>query len=182
MDQQALLIIMAVFVAVAAIALAIQAGMLYGIYKSSRAMQDNVARLAPKVESLAESSRVAIAESRVKIAEITTKVSEVTTKISEITIKTTEILDLTRRQLERVDDFLSDTTTRARVQLDRVEMVVDDAMDRTQETIALVHGGIMKPIREINGVVVGLKAAMEYLLRGNRRSPDKVTADEEMFI
>jgi len=168
MDQQDLLIIMAVFVAVAAIALAIQAGMLYGIYKASRAMQENVARLTPKVESLTETSRAAIDESRVKISEITTT--------------TTEILDLTKRQLERVDLVLEDATSRARVQMDRVELVVDDAMERAQDTIAVVHGGIMKPIREINGVVVGLRAAFEYLLRGNRRSPDEVTADEEMFI
>lgn len=181
MDQN-LLIVMAVFVAVAAIALVIQAGMLIGIYKSSRAMQAKVETLAPKVEALvpkvealipkinalAETSRAAVDESRVKIAEITGK--------------TNEILDITRRQLERVEDLLEDASTRALVQFDRAEMVVDDAMNRAQETVAIVHEGIMKPIREINGVAAGLRAALQYFFRGGRPNPDQVTADDEMFI
>jgi hypothetical protein len=168
MDQQALLIIMAVFVAVAAIALIIQAGMLFGIYKSSRVMQENVTRLLPKIEALTETSTSVLTESRVKIVEITSK--------------TNEILDITRRQLERVDDIMQDATSRAKVQMDRAEMVVDDAMERAQETVALVHSGIMKPIREINGIAQGLKAALQFLARSNRPNPDEVTVDEEMFI
>jgi hypothetical protein len=174
MDQN-LLIVMAVFVAVAAIALVIQAGMLVGIYKSSRAMQAKVETLAPKVEALvpkiealAETSRAAVDESRLKIAEISGK--------------TNEILDITRRQLERVEDLLEDASTRALVQFDRAEMVVDDAMNRAQETVAIVHEGIMKPIREINGVAAGLRAALQYFFRGGRPNPDQVTADDEMFI
>ncbi len=174
MDQN-LLIVMAVFVTVAAIALVIQAGMLFGIYKSSRAMQAKVETLAPKVEALvpkiealADTSRAAVDESRVKIAEITGK--------------TTEILDITRRQLERIEDLLEDASTRALVQFDRAEMVVDDAMNRAQETVAIVHEGIMKPVREINGVAAGLKAALQYFFRGGRPNPDQVTADDEMFI
>ncbi len=167
MDQN-LLIIMAVFVAVAAIALVIQAGMLYGIYKSSRAMQAKVETLAPKIEALTDTSRAVVDESRVKIAEITGK--------------TNEILDITRRQLERVEDLLENASTRALVQFDRAEMVVDDAMNRAQETVAIVHEGIMKPIREINGVAAGLKAALQFFLRGGRPNPDQVTADDEMFI
>jgi hypothetical protein len=69
-----------------------------------------------------------------------------------------------------------------RVQFDRAEMVVDDVMTRAQETVAVVHGGIMKPIREINGVAAGVRAALHYFMRGGRPSPDRVTADEEMFI
>jgi ElaB/YqjD/DUF883 family membrane-anchored ribosome-binding protein len=168
MDQQALLIIMAVFVAVAAIALVIQAGMLFGIYKSSRAMQDNVSRLLPKIEALTETSTTAVAEARTRLAEVSTR--------------TNDLLEITRRQLERVDDIMQDATTRARVQFDRAELVVDDAMQRTQETVALVHAGIMRPIREMNGVIKGLRAAMQFLARAGRPNPDEVTVDEEMFI
>ena len=103
-------------------------------------------------------------------------------KIAEITGKTNEILDITRRQLERVEDLLENASTRALVQLDRAEMVVDDAMSRAQETVVIVHEGIMKPIREINGVAAGLKAAFQYFLRGGRPNPDQITGDDEMFI
>jgi uncharacterized protein YoxC len=168
MDQQALLIVMTVFVAIAAVAMVFQAVMLWGVSKSARAVEERVAKLAPKVESLAESSRAAIEEGRANMAEITSR--------------TKEILDTTQRQLNRVDQVLEDVADRVRVQFDRAEMVVDDVMTRAQETVAVVHGGIMKPIREINGVAAGIRAALHYFMRGGRPSPDRVTADEEMFI
>ena len=168
MDQQILLILMTVFIAIAAAALAMQAGMLYGIYKNSRVLQENVARLTPKIEAAVEASRAAIDESRARIA--------------EISAKTGEVLDLTRRQLNTVEDLLQDAAGRARVQMDRAEMVVDDAMARIQETVNLVNKGIVRPIREINSVAAGIRAALQFLMRRGRPSPDQVTADEEMFI
>src|SRR5579884_2293685 len=100
MDTQALLIIMAVFTGVAAIALLIQAGLLLGIYKSSRAMQAKVERLMPKIESITDSSLATINESRAKITEITAKANQ--------------ILDTTQRQLVKVEGLLDDAATRAR--------------------------------------------------------------------
>jgi len=175
MDQNLLLVIMAVFVAVSAIALCIQAGMLYGLYNRARAMEQTVNRIAPKVEVIApkvellvESTRVVVDDSRQQIAEITSRAND--------------ILDATRRQLVRVDDVLEDAAGRVRIQLDRAEMVLDDAMNRAQETVAVVHSGIMRPLREIQGVAAGVRGAIQFLARGNRPSPAEATADEEMFI
>jgi hypothetical protein len=168
MDQQFLLIIMAVFVAVAAIALVIQVGFLFGMYKAARAVQDSVSKLTPKVDAIAETSLTILNESR--------------TQIGQITTKTNEILEITKRQLETIEGLLGDAATRARSQMDRAEMVVDDAMDRAQSTVAAFHTGIMKPIREINAVATGIRTAIQFLMRAGRPNPDQVTADEEMFI
>ena len=167
MDQQTLLTVMTVFVIVAAGALIIQAGFLFGIYKASRGMSENVQRLMPKIESLLETSRQTIEDSRKQIADITSK--------------TSDILDTTHKQLQRVDELLADASARARIQLDRAEMVLDDAMGRAQQTIAMVHGGVVKPIQQIQAVAVGLRTALNFLLRG-RPNPTQATADEEMFI
>jgi hypothetical protein len=45
-----------------------------------------------------------------------------------------------------------------------------------------VHQGILTPIRGITGVAAGVRAALQFLMRGTRPSPDQVTVDEEMFI
>jgi ElaB/YqjD/DUF883 family membrane-anchored ribosome-binding protein len=167
MDQN-LLIILTVFVAVAAIALIIQAGLLLGIYKSSKSITENLQRLMPKIDSLLETSRATVDESRKQIAEISTR--------------TNDILDVTRRQLHRLDEVMEDATSRARTQLDRAEMVLDDTMGRVQDTVAMVHAGVLKPLKEIQGVAAGLRAAFFFLLRGARPNPAHATADEEMFI
>ena len=167
MDQQTLLIIMAAFVIVSAIALCIQAGFLFAIFKAVKTMEARTMPLIPKLDALVESSRVAIDDSRLQIRDITQK--------------TSEILDSTRKQLARVDEVMEDAASRARVQMDRAEMVLDDTMNRAQETVALVHSGIMKPLREIQGVSAGVRAALDFLMRGRRNGP-VATADEEMFI
>jgi hypothetical protein len=168
MDQSQLLIVIAVFVFVAALAMCVQAFFLFGIYKAARGFQEKTVPLVPKVDALVESSRVAIDDSR--------------RQINDITAKASDILDVTRKQLARIDDVMADASDRARVQFDRAEMVLDDAMIRTQETVALVHTGIMKPLREIQGVTAGVKAALNFLMRGRQNGPVHATADEEMFI
>jgi hypothetical protein len=167
MDQN-LLIIIAVFVFVSAVAMCIQAGMLFAIYRTTRTLEEKVVPMLPKIDALVESSRKTVEDSRVQI--------------HDITVKTNEILDTTRKQLARVDEVLEDATARAKVQLERAEMVIDDTMQRAQETVAVVHSGVMRPLREIQGVAAGIRAGLNFLMRGQRDAPLHATADEEMFI
>jgi len=167
MDQQTLLTTMTVFVIVAAVALIIQAGFLFGVYKASRGMNDKVQQLMPKIQTLLDTSNQTLNESRQQIAEITSKAND--------------ILDLTQVQVRRVDEIMEDAHARAKVQMDRAEMVLDDAMIRAQRTVALVEGGIVKPIREIQAVAAGIRTALLFLTKG-RPNPSRATSDEEMFI
>ena len=167
MDPQTLLSVMTLFVCISAIALLIQAGMLFGLYRSARGLQENVQRLLPKIESLVDTSRQTVEDSRKQIL--------------EITAKTSDILETARKQLQRVDEVLEDATARAHIQLEHAELVLDDAMERAHDTVALVHTGIMKPLREIQGVAAGLRTVIQFLLRG-RPNPTHATSDEEMFI
>jgi hypothetical protein len=68
------------------------------------------------------------------------------------------------------------------VQIERIDIAVEDTMNRVQETTAAVQTTVLKPVRELNGVVSGLRAAISTLARGNRASVDHATQDEEMFI
>ena len=168
-DQTIVLLwVIAAFVFISAVAMCMQVAFLYGTYKSAKAMEKKVVPLVPKVETLVETTRTTVEQSRKQIIDITTK--------------TNEILDSTRRQLSKIEEVVSDGTVRAKAQMERVEMVLDDTMSRAHETVAVLHNGVMRPLREINGIVVGIKTAFEFLARGNRRSVAQATSDEEMFI
>jgi hypothetical protein len=65
--------------------------------------------------------------------------------------------------------------------MDRAELVLDDAMGRAQRTVALVEGGIVRPLQQIQAVAAGIKTAITFLTRG-RPNPADAHADEEMFI
>jgi hypothetical protein len=169
MDNQTIfLALIAVFVAVSAAALIFQAAMLYGTYKASRELRDRIVPLTVKVDALVDVSRTTIDEAR--------------TKMGEIATRTNQILDVAKQQMETVEEVLEDASLRTRRQLRNAEIVVEDALARAQETVELVHKGILTPIRGINGVAAGVRAALVFLMRGTRPSPDQVTVDEEMFI
>lgn len=168
MSETALLYVMTAFVIISAIALCIQAGMLAGIYKTTKQLQESINPLIPKVENLVEKANSTVEQSGKQITEITTRAND--------------ILDSTKRQLAIVEEVVEDAAARAKVQMERVELVIDDTLSRAHETVAVVHDGIMRPLREVNGIAAGVRAALSSLARGNRPTVDQATSDEEMFI
>ena len=168
MDNQALMYIMTAFVVIAGLSLLLQLAFIFGIYRTTKQLQEKVLPLLPKLESLVDSSQKAVVDGRQQIL--------------EISMKTNEILDSTKRQLVKVEDVLNDAAGRAKVQLERAELVLDDTVSRVHDTVASVHGGVMRPLREIQGVAAGIRAAIGYLALGGRPSPAQATQDEEMFI
>jgi hypothetical protein len=159
---------MASAVVISAIALVFQAAMLYGTFRATQTLRDRVVAILPKVEGVLESSRIAIDEGRAGIAEVRQK--------------SNQILDLANKQLGQLEGMLADASERSQRQFAHAEMVVRDLLDRVDETVALVHKGILKPVRGIAGITAGVRAMIQVLLRGNRPRPDRVTVDEEMFI
>jgi len=165
MDQQTLLM---VFVGISAAALLIQACMLIGIFRVSKRTQARVEEMLPEVRHVIGKADDALTETRKYVKEIGPKVST--------------ILDSIKVQVTRIEEVVNDASNRAKVQMDRAELVLDDTMERAQSTVVVLQRGIVAPIREVYGVLSGLRAALSYLSRAKRPSVDHVTADEEMFI
>jgi hypothetical protein len=175
MNETTLLYVMTAFVIISAIALCIQAGMLTAIYKTTKSLEEKINPLVPKVESLVVKAQATVEQSGRQITEITTRANA-------ILESSRDILDSTKRQLAIVEEVVGDAAVRARVQMERVELVLDDTLSRAHETVAVVHDGIMRPLREVNGIAAGVRAALGALARGNRPTVDRATSDEEMFI
>jgi uncharacterized membrane-anchored protein YhcB (DUF1043 family) len=168
MDQQTLLTLLTIFVIVAAVALIIQAGMLIGLFIVARSLQKKVTALLPEVQNVIGVSKRIL--------------DGVEKHVQKIGATSNAILDVTKQQLVKVDELLTDATTRAKVQMERAEMVLDDAMTRTQQTVSLVQRGVVRPVREVYGVVAGIRTAVSHLGRSGRPTVDHATSDEEMFI
>jgi hypothetical protein len=168
MDQNTLIVVLTVFVAVAAIALLIQAVALVGVFMIARQVRTKVFGLWPQIEEI------------VTVAKKTTVGAE--KHLNTIGETSTHMLSLANRQLMKVDELLNDATTRAKVQMERAEMVLDDTMTRVQSTVSVVQRGVLRPIREMHGVVSGVRTAIQHLGRASRSTVDHATSDEEMFI
>jgi ABC-type transporter Mla subunit MlaD len=138
------------------------------IYRSSRRMEEKVGLLLDKASPVLDSAQSLVDDARPKIQEVIVRAAEITTSA--------------RDQMARLDALVTETSDCVRIQIERIDMVVGDAVTRVQETTAAVQGTILKPVREVNGLISGVRAALSTLARGNRASVDHATQDEEMFI
>jgi hypothetical protein len=182
MNETTLLYVMTAFVIISAIALCIQAGMLAAMYKTTKMLQAKIDPLVPKVDSLLPKVDSLLPKVENLVAIATSTVEQSGKQITEITTRANDILDSTKRQVAIIEDVMGDAAVRAKVQMERVELVLDDTLSRAHETVAVVHDGIMRPLREVNGIAVGIRAALGAMARGNRPTVDRATSDEEMFI
>ena len=139
-------------VVIGALALVVQAACLYFLYLAFKGLQARTMEFLPKAEAsllkaeatLARADK-ALAESRVEIAQTTAKAQAV--------------IDLAHGQLTRVDHFVSETTGRARAQVDRVESLIDESLGRARHTVGILNDTVTGPVREVNAVSAGLRAA-----------------------
>ncbi len=168
MTPDALLYVMTGAVIVAAAALIFQAALLLGMYKSWKDIREQVTIIAGHTESFVQSAQLSLEQSR--------------KQISEVAAKSSQVLDLAHRQLVRVDEVMGEATYRARTQMERVELVLDDAVSRMNEAITLLNKGVIRPVREVTAVAAGIEAGLRYLFRSQRRTVERATSDEEMFI
>jgi hypothetical protein len=168
MDDHLLLILLTVFVFLAAISLLGQAVALINLFFVARNLKTKIMAVWPEIESIIGSSKRTVDKAEHHIA--------------TIGASSVAILEVTKQQLTKVDELLTDASTRAKVQMERAEMVMDDTMTRVQETVSVVQRGVLRPVREVHGIVAGLRMAISHLAKSSRPTVDHATSDEEMFI
>jgi methyl-accepting chemotaxis protein len=99
--------------------------------------------LTPKIKSIAENTEQISYSVRGKVDELSVTLGELNETVREI-------------------------NQRTRVQVTRVDGIVTDAVTATEEISQTVQNGIKVPIRQIAGVIAGLRAGLDTLIA---RSP-----------
>jgi hypothetical protein len=168
MSPDVLLYVMTGAVIVSAAALVFQAALLLGVYKSFKEIREQLRTISGQTETFVRSAELTLTQSRKQITEVATKANEV--------------LTLAHKQLVTIDGVLGDASVRAKYQMARVEVILDDAIGRLNETVTLLNKGILRPVREINAVAAGVQSALRALFRGRQLTVERATSDEEMFI
>jgi len=162
------LVVITIGVAVMAIAMLVQLGLLLSLYLSVRSLQQKAQHvLDHQVQPILNSAK-SIAEEAQKQAQRLGDALE-------------EITQTVRSEVGKVDQVLSEATDRARVAIVRVDEVVADALARFDETTSYLQRNIIKPVNEMQAVLHGVTRGLGFILR-QRRGPQGVTQDEELFI
>ena len=169
MENSNLLII---FIALTAVAVLIQAGMLIGMYlamrKSTARMESLAQEVKTKVLPTAETAQAMLTELRPKIDTVMANASESSTVI--------------RAQLQRIDAALNDILDRTRLQVIRADELLTRTMDKVENTTEIVHKTVVSPVRQISGIFQGVTTGLEFLIGARRRRDSSGVQQDEMFI
>ena len=157
--------LLTLFVALTAIAVITQAGVLVGIYVMSK-------RLSVQVERFMKETR----EMMVPIRSIAENLRQASANLVEIGLSA-------RDQFRRVEAMVADTGEALQVQLARFDRVSADIIDRVNETAEVVQDSVVRPAREIAALAKGLSRGFgAFLFRRSRSTVDQARQDEELFI
>jgi hypothetical protein len=159
---------MAIAVLISSIALLLLAIASVGTYLAVRKLESQISPLLPQVTEFLLNSRAAL--------------DEALKQFHETGDKTQAVLDSVRTELAGFSEARADITKRVTAQIQRIELVLDDSLTDIQEVVSVVHGGVIKPIREVTGIVAGVRTAIHSFFGGRRPSVAQATQDEETFI
>jgi hypothetical protein len=169
MSDEAFRWVIAVAVGLGCVAFLVQAGFVIALYRITKKMQDKVVPLAERAEPILDSAQAVFVENRPRIAEMSTEALEV--------VKTT------RKEVARISELLEETTVRAKARIAQIDETVEVTVEQVEQVGGAVKGAVLKPVREANAIMAGVKAAVVTYAQGGRRpSVDHATQDEEMFI
>jgi hypothetical protein len=155
-------------VLLAGISAVVQAVIVMGIAAGVKKMEARLQTTIDRAEPILDSSRRILEDTAPKIALISTDV--------------VDVVKMAREQTERLGDLIKDFSERAKVQVARIDGTVDHTIDQVQTATDAVKDVVLRPVREVDGFLSGIRTAVSVYARGRRESVDHATQDEEMFI
>ncbi len=141
-----------------------------------------VSRLQNKVEDMVDQTTPVVSSVRHLLNENSPKIGRIMTATEDTATNAREISVVAKDQAYRFAEVGRDITDRAKVQVARVDAVVDDTVDQVQNLGTNVRSAVMKPVSEVAGVLAGIRAGVAALANGHRPNVARATQDEEMFI
>lgn len=169
-------LLLEIFTGVVAVSLLLQSLALFGIYRSIRVLASRSEAvsnsLIRNVESLSE-----------KVDRLLATLMGMAEGVRSLQENLTSTSAIVHKRVADLDVFVAQVTDSARLQVLRIQDVIDTASRRVEETLDVLHDSVLAPVTEVNAIIRGIKAALDVISR-HRKSPSGSTSqqDEEMFI
>jgi hypothetical protein len=157
--------LLTIFVALTAIAVILQAGVLIAIYLVTK-------RTSEQLDKFTKDAR----ELMVPMRSVADNLKTVSEDLIEVGLSAKE-------QFRRVEAIITDAGQSIQVQIDRFDRVSKNVADRIDETTEAVQDSIISPFRDVSAFAKGLTRGVQFFFnRRNRQAEDSVPEDEELFI
>jgi methyl-accepting chemotaxis protein len=133
-----------------------------------------------KVMALAEDLRLhalpVIMSSRELVQETGPKINSI---LEDLTVMSATV----RGGTEQIGTVVEDVTSRAQAQASRVDGMVKGTLDGLTTAVQAIEHGVAGPVRQVNGLINGLRAGVEVLRSRTPAEPRKVQESEaDLFV
>ena len=156
--------LLTLLVALTALAVMTQAGVLVAIYLMSRRMSEQVEHFMKEVR-----------EMMIPMKTITENLKIASANLVDIGVAA-------REQFHRVEAMVTDTGEVLHTQLERFDRVTQDVVERINDTATIVQDSVIRPVREVAALAKGIGRGFDVLFRRQRSTVDQARQDEELFI
>ena len=160
--------VIAIGVFLAVVAFVVQTAVVYAMYRVTKATQDKLLPVVDSVTPILRTVRGVIDENAPKLSQMATDANQVVKSLQE--------------QVNRLNEVVKDVSDRARAQVARIDGAVDLTVDQVQQAGDVVKTAILGPVKQVDGIMHGIRAALSVVAHSRRESVDHATQDEEMFI
>jgi len=168
-------IVLLVFTGLVAAALLTQAITLILVAIRVRTLGTTVESLSPKIGRQVD-SLTAQAESLIPT------IKSIIEKVDSMQENLVSVSKVAQERAIKLDAFLGEATDAGRLQMARLQDVVDTTSRRLNDTIELMQSAISAPVNEIHAIMRGIRGAVEVFFGRRRSSSSRSHQDEEMFI
>ena len=121
------------------------------LYRVARNTQTKVMPLVDRADPILVTTRQILEENKPRIA--------------EVSVEAVEIAKTARRQVDRIGELLAESSERAKARLAQIDRTVDETVEQVEQVGDAVKTAVLKPVKEVNGLMAGMKAALSRLTR-----------------
>ena len=145
-------------------------------------LAQKVRELSSRLESMSSKLTAQMDILSVHTEAFLTLAKDTADKINAMQANVTAISKVVHNRVVEADAFLTEATDVARLQIARLQDVVDTASYRIEETIAALQAAILAPVSEVQAVIRGIRTGLDVLFGWRRSGSRRSHEDEEMFI
>jgi hypothetical protein len=164
-----------IFTGIVAVAFFIQSIASIGILRVVRKLSDRIEGM-----SVETTNRILSLSSNVE--ELLSTFRRIGEKAEGISERINAATGVVTNRVAELDSFVGETTDAARLQVAKIQDLVETSSVRITETFDMVQKGIVAPVNELSALIRGLRVGLGFFFRGRRDPSSQSHHDEEMFI
>jgi hypothetical protein len=173
MNNETLLIVLVVFVALTGVALMVQAIVMLTAFIT---MRRTIVSLYSDVQDMRTSVMPILSRSKDLLEHVAPKVESIADDMADLTQRV-------RQQGVELQSTTSEILERVHRQTTRVDTIVTNVIDGIEHASNAVADSVGRPVRQITAMLASAKAFLSVLATGRRPGhQQEVVADQDMFV